>query len=81
MACRIVDPVKCELRSVIRFLQAEGWFVGASVYCQTLRRLQGAILTSGVVLIHDNALPNNAVITQPLLEQFKREVSDHPALT
>ncbi|GBM68052.1 hypothetical protein AVEN_222852-1, partial [Araneus ventricosus] len=38
-----------------------------------------AILTSGVVLIHDNARPQNAVVTQQLLEQFKWNVSDHLA--
>ncbi|GBM97468.1 hypothetical protein AVEN_176927-1 [Araneus ventricosus] len=27
MASRTDDPAKCELRSVIRFLQAEGWFM------------------------------------------------------
>ncbi|GBN54993.1 hypothetical protein AVEN_215495-1 [Araneus ventricosus] len=53
--------------------------INAAVSCQTLRRLRRAILISGVVLIHDNALPHNIVVTQQLLEQFKRDVSDHPA--
>ncbi|GBL84201.1 hypothetical protein AVEN_118601-1 [Araneus ventricosus] len=51
--------------------------INAAVSCQTLRRLQRAILTSGVVLIHDNALQHNAVITQQRLEQFKWDVSVH----
>ncbi|GBM25548.1 hypothetical protein AVEN_272544-1 [Araneus ventricosus] len=51
----------------------------AAVSCQTLRRLRRAILTSGIVLIHDNDRPHIAVVTQQLLEQFKWEVSDHPA--
>ncbi|GBM87562.1 hypothetical protein AVEN_211816-1, partial [Araneus ventricosus] len=44
----------------------------------TLRRLRRGILTSGVVLIHDNDRPHNAVVTQQLLEQFKWDVLDHP---
>ncbi|GBO31891.1 hypothetical protein AVEN_8729-1 [Araneus ventricosus] len=51
----------------------------AAVSCQTLRRLLRAILADGVVLIHDNARPHNAVATQQLLEQFKWNVSDHTA--
>ncbi|GBO10529.1 hypothetical protein AVEN_247041-1 [Araneus ventricosus] len=46
---------------------------------QTLQCLQRAILISGVVLIHDNARPHNAVVTQQLLEQFKWDLSVHPA--
>ncbi|GBN17753.1 hypothetical protein AVEN_236958-1 [Araneus ventricosus] len=34
---------------------------------------------SGVVLIHDNAHLHSAVVTQQLLEQFKWDMSDHPA--
>ncbi|GBN60246.1 hypothetical protein AVEN_20052-1, partial [Araneus ventricosus] len=49
----------------------------AAVSSQTLRRLRRAILTSGVVLIHDIAHPHNAVVTQQLLEQFKWDFSDH----
>ncbi|GBM69012.1 hypothetical protein AVEN_69666-1 [Araneus ventricosus] len=30
-------------------------------------------------LIHDNTRPHSAVLIQQLLEQFKRDVSDHPA--
>ncbi|GBL95933.1 hypothetical protein AVEN_227157-1 [Araneus ventricosus] len=52
--------------------------INAVVFCQTLRRLRRTILTSGVVLIHDNARPHSAVVTQRLLEQFKWDVSDHP---
>ncbi|GBM54639.1 hypothetical protein AVEN_214614-1 [Araneus ventricosus] len=50
----------------------------AAVSCQNLRRLRRAILSSGVVLIHDNARPHIAVVTHPL-EQFKWGVSDHQA--
>ncbi|GBM05713.1 hypothetical protein AVEN_175557-1 [Araneus ventricosus] len=50
-----------------------------TVNSKTLRQLRRAILTSRVVLIHDNALPHSAVVTQQLLELFKWAVSDHPA--
>ncbi|GBN38603.1 hypothetical protein AVEN_147028-1 [Araneus ventricosus] len=50
-----------------------------AVTCQTLRRLRRAILPSGVVLIHDSSRPHNAVVTQQLLEEFKWDLSDHPA--
>ncbi|GBM17294.1 hypothetical protein AVEN_237282-1 [Araneus ventricosus] len=46
---------------------------------QTLRRIRRAILTPGVVLIHDNACPHNSAAIHQLLEQFKWEVSDHSA--
>ncbi|GBM04748.1 hypothetical protein AVEN_20193-1 [Araneus ventricosus] len=53
--------------------------INAAVSCQTLRRLRRAILTSGVVLIHDNARPHSAVVTQQLLEKFRWDVSEYPA--
>ncbi|GBL88329.1 hypothetical protein AVEN_205211-1 [Araneus ventricosus] len=53
--------------------------IKAAVSCPSLRPLRRAILTSGVVLIHDKAHPYNPVVTQQLLGQFKWDVSDHPA--
>ncbi|GBN47147.1 hypothetical protein AVEN_91086-1 [Araneus ventricosus] len=82
MAGRIHAPAKCELRSFIRFLQAEGWVVEndqCSCLMSNFTRLQTAILTSGDVLIHDNTRHHSAVVTQHLLGQFKWDVSDHPA--
>ncbi|GBO29749.1 hypothetical protein AVEN_73165-1 [Araneus ventricosus] len=76
IAGRIHAPTKCKLCSVICFLQAEGWF--AAVSCQTLQQLGRAILTSGIVLIHDNTHSRSAVVTQQFLEQFKCCVSDLP---
>ncbi|GBN54163.1 hypothetical protein AVEN_97691-1 [Araneus ventricosus] len=52
--------------------------INVAVSCQYLRRLGRAILTFGVVLIHDNARPHSAVLTQQLLKQFKWDVSNHP---
>ncbi|GBM06589.1 hypothetical protein AVEN_220030-1 [Araneus ventricosus] len=53
--------------------------INAAVSYQTLQRLRIAIPTSGVVLIHDNVHPHNAVVTQQLLDQLKWDGSDHPA--
>ncbi|GBL85880.1 hypothetical protein AVEN_63200-1 [Araneus ventricosus] len=67
-------PSKWKLRSVNRFLKAEGWFAEndqCSCSCQTLRRLRRAILTSGAFFVHYNAHPHSAVVTQQLLERFK----------
>jgi hypothetical protein len=36
------------------------------------------MLTSGVVLLNDNACPHTAVCTQMLLEHFSWELFDHP---
>ncbi|GBM91193.1 hypothetical protein AVEN_184529-1 [Araneus ventricosus] len=51
----------------------------ADVSCLNLRRLGRAILSSGIALIHDNARPHSAVVTQHLLKQFKWSMSDHQA--
>jgi transposase len=36
------------------------------------------MLTSGVVLLHDNARPHTAARTRALLEHFNWELFDHP---
>jgi hypothetical protein len=36
------------------------------------------MLTSGLVLFHDNALPHTAAPTRALLEHFNWELFDHP---
>jgi hypothetical protein len=60
--------------------------VTSEVYCETLRKLHRAIqnkrhgmLTSGLVLLHDNAHPHTAARTQALLEHFNWEWFDHPS--
>ncbi|GBL82672.1 hypothetical protein AVEN_263741-1 [Araneus ventricosus] len=78
MASRTDAPAKCKLRSVIRVLQAEGWFLEndqCSCFLSRFKRLRRDILTSGVVLNHDNSRSYSAVVTQQLLEQFKCDVS------
>ncbi|GBM18272.1 hypothetical protein AVEN_147402-1 [Araneus ventricosus] len=77
IADRIDAPAKCEFRCVSRLFfkqKVRLWkTINAAVTCQTLRQLQRAILTSGVLQIHENARPHNVVVTQQLLEQFKWE--------
>ncbi|GBN59894.1 hypothetical protein AVEN_215483-1 [Araneus ventricosus] len=41
---------------------------------KTLRRLRRAVLTSGVVLIHDTARPHSAVVNQQFLETASRKI-------
>jgi hypothetical protein len=41
------------------------------------KKMRG-MMTSGVVLLHDNARPHTAVRTRALLEHFNRELLDHP---
>ncbi|XP_035231573.1 histone-lysine N-methyltransferase SETMAR-like [Stegodyphus dumicola] len=36
------------------------------------------MLTSGIVLIHDNARPHSARVTQRLLQQFQWDIFEHP---
>ncbi|GBN08813.1 hypothetical protein AVEN_261079-1 [Araneus ventricosus] len=52
--------------------------INVAVSCQILRRLRRVILTSGVVLIHDKACPDKAVVTQQTPKKFKWDVSYHP---
>ena len=57
----------------------------SEAYCETLKQLtrviqysQSGLLTSGVVMMHDNTRPYMAQCTVQLLRPFKRELSDHP---
>jgi histone-lysine N-methyltransferase SETMAR len=63
-----------------------GTTINAESYCATLRRLRYAIqnrwrglLSSGVMLLHDNARPYVAARTQAMLREFGWEVFEHPA--
>ncbi|GBL87308.1 Histone-lysine N-methyltransferase SETMAR [Araneus ventricosus] len=62
-----------------------GTTITAASYSETLQRLRRAIqnkrrgmLSSGIVLLHDNARPHTAVATTILLQRFGWEVFDHP---
>ena len=62
-----------------------GQTINAQVYCDTLQRLRRAIqnkrqglLSSGVVLLHNNARLHMAWQTTALLQQFRWDTMDHP---
>jgi histone-lysine N-methyltransferase SETMAR len=62
-----------------------GTTITSETYCETLKKLRRAIenkrrgmLTTGVVLLHDNARPHTAACTQALLQKFRWDLFDHP---
>ncbi|KFM64801.1 Histone-lysine N-methyltransferase SETMAR, partial [Stegodyphus mimosarum] len=62
-----------------------GETINAARYCETLTKLRRAIqnkrrgmLSKGIVLLHDNARPHTAGVTQSLIRQFHWEQFDHP---
>ncbi|GFS08619.1 histone-lysine N-methyltransferase SETMAR [Elysia marginata] len=59
--------------------------INAAVYCSTFERLRDAIrckrpglLRRGVVLLHDNATPHSANLTQQWLQRCGWEILPHP---
>jgi hypothetical protein len=69
---------------MVEFVQ-QGTIVMSEVYCKTLKNLRRAIqnkryrmLTSGVMLLHENARLHRAACTQALLEYINWELFDHP---
>ncbi|GFT17399.1 histone-lysine N-methyltransferase SETMAR [Trichonephila clavipes] len=69
---------------LVEFMQ-QGTTINATAYCATLTKLRRAIqnkrrglLTSGVLLLHDNARPHSAINTQNLIRSFGWEQIDHP---
>jgi [histone H3]-lysine36 N-dimethyltransferase SETMAR len=69
---------------LVEFLP-KGQTINAQRYCQTLRKLRRAIqnrrrgmLSQGLVLLHDNARPHTAGVTQNLIQQFGWEQFDYP---
>jgi histone-lysine N-methyltransferase SETMAR len=68
----------------IKFMEPQTT-ITSETYCETLKKLRRAIenkrrgmLTSGVVLLHDNAHPHRAAHTQALLQKFCWDLLDHP---
>jgi hypothetical protein len=96
MNTKIDNPADCEVRFVIRFLNTQnvlvefmprGTTINAKSYCATLRRLRYAIqnrrrgiLSSGMMLLHDNAYPHAAARMQAMLQEFGWEVFERPDL-
>lgn len=69
---------------LVEFME-RGTTITAASYSVTLQRLRRAIqnkrrgmLSSGIVLLHDNARPHTAAVTKKLLQRFRWEVFDHP---
>jgi len=65
---------------LIDFLE-RGLTINADAYCEIVRKLRRVIqnkrigmLSSGIVLLHDNARPHTAARTTHLLQQFRWEV-------
>ncbi|GBO03117.1 Mariner Mos1 transposase [Araneus ventricosus] len=70
---------------LIEFM-TRGTTINSEVYCRTLKKLKRAIqnksrgrLSSGVVLLHDNARPHTALRTGEFLLKFKWDVFQHPS--
>jgi histone-lysine N-methyltransferase SETMAR len=68
---------------MVEFMQ-QGATITSQVYCEILKKVRRAIqnkrrgmLTSGVVLVHDNARPHTAACTRTLLEHFNLGLFDH----
>lgn len=69
---------------LVEFME-RGATINADAYIETLKNLRRAIqnkrrglLSSGVVLLHDNARPHAAQKTKDLLDTFKWDVFAHP---
>jgi len=69
---------------LIEFMEP-GTTITSETYCESMKKLRRAnenkrrgMLTSGVVLLHDNAHPHTAARTQALLQKFRRDLFDHP---
>ncbi|XKL63434.1 hypothetical protein PGB90_005798 [Kerria lacca] len=85
-ACKNLATVFWDYRGVLLVDYLEkGRTINAAYYCDILDRLQKAIknkrpglLSKKVFLIHDNARPHSAQITQEKLEKFKWKVFEHP---
>lgn len=70
---------------VLAEFMPKGTTINSAAYCATLKRLRKALkdrrpgkLTRKIVLIHDNATPHSARVTQDLLKKFKWDVWEHP---
>ena len=69
---------------MVDFLR-HGFTVNAEQYCRTLDKLRNVIrkkrsglISTGVILLHDNATPHTAAQMREWLERYKWEVLSHP---
>ena len=63
----------------------QGTTVNSAVYCETLKKRRRVIqnkrrgmLSTTILLLHDNDRPNSAAQTQDLTTSFRWEQMDHP---
>lgn len=85
-ACKVLATVFWDHKGILLIDYLEkGKTINAAYYCDVLDQLKTAIknkrpglLTKGVFLIHDNARPHSARVTQEKLEKFKWDVFQHP---
>jgi histone-lysine N-methyltransferase SETMAR len=66
---------------MVEFVQ-QGTTITSEMYCEkkiplAIQNKRRGMLTTGVVLLHENALPHTAARTRALLEQFIWELFDH----
>jgi hypothetical protein len=89
---KIDNPADCEVRSVIRFLNAQNvhaidihrqlmavYGEGVMTESSVRKWCRMCLLSSGVMLLHDNVRPHAAARTQAMLQEFGWEVFEHPA--
>jgi histone-lysine N-methyltransferase SETMAR len=72
MKALIPAPADCEVRSVIKFLNA------LQKLRQAIQNKQHGMLSAGIVFLHDNARPDTAQRTASPLQEFSWEVFNHP---
>jgi hypothetical protein len=72
---------------VVAFIQqdttvmSEAYSKTLTELCRAIQNKRSGMLTSGVVLLHDNACLHTAAHTRALLEHFNWELFDHPPLS
>ncbi|GFO49319.1 histone-lysine N-methyltransferase SETMAR [Plakobranchus ocellatus] len=77
-ATKVMATVFWDSRGMILLnILPKGGSVNADRYCETLDQLR--LLSSGVVLQHDNATPHTAKHTKEWLERYRWDIIPHPA--
>ena len=85
-AGKVMATVFWDMKGVLLVeFQRHGQSVNAASYCALLERLKKAILRkrrgllkNGVILLHDNARPHTARLTQETIDNLGFEVLPHP---
>ncbi|GFU72919.1 histone-lysine N-methyltransferase SETMAR [Trichonephila clavipes] len=83
---KLMDTVFWDVQGILLIeFMTRGTAINSEVYSRTFKKLKRTIqnkrrglLSSGVVLLHDNARPHTAVRTREVLRKFKWDVFQHP---